>query len=185
MSQQYYYFYSTLPMLFFGAQPSMSTAAFVAQAQVLMASDEARIICDVLDPTVEEVVASNDTLKVWQTFEQQRRNAQAKYRAQRAQKDPLLFQRGEVNPWPQLTDVVGQAEKMDNLLQGEKIIDRLRWQFLEDLKQGHYYDVDALIIYGLQLQILERHQCFSSTQGEQVLADLLEKQASVSSVDNS
>lgn len=38
----------------------------------------------------------------------------------------------------------------------EKILDEARWQVLDDLGFGHYFDMDSLILYAYKLKILER-----------------------------
>ena len=44
-------------------------------------------------------------------------------------------------------------------------MDRAFWQYLDDLSQGHYHDIEYMFVYGLKLKILERHQEYNSSKG--------------------
>ena len=48
------------------------------------------------------------------------------------------------------------AYKSTSILEAEKILDQARWEFLESLSFGHYFDFDLLLGYLLKLKILER-----------------------------
>ena len=58
---------------------------------------------------------------------------------------------------------------MPDLLEAEKLLDRTSWQFLDELEQGHYYDLEFLMVYGLKLKILERHQEYATSKGREGL----------------
>ena len=101
-----------------------------------------------------------------------KRNEIASFRAQNLNKDPLKYIQGVKEDEPQLREIVGEAAKNANLLEAEKILDRARWQFLEDLASGHHYDMECLIVYGLKLNILERHQEYNSPKGKSAFDEL-------------
>jgi hypothetical protein len=46
---------------------------------------------------------------------------------------------------------------------------QIRWEYLEQNEVGHYFDLTALMIYGLKLQFLERIQDFKQERGQEVL----------------
>jgi len=65
-----------------------------------------------------------------------------------------------------IIEAVSQAQKAADPLEGEKIIDRLRWAKLEELGRGQFFNLDFLIVYALQLQILKRLERIDSVHGE-------------------
>ena len=50
---------------------------------------------------------------------------------------------------------------------------KIRWDFLSHHEVGHYFDLTALIVYGLKLQLLGRMQDFKEAKGKQILEYLV------------
>jgi len=48
------------------------------------------------------------------------------------------------------------AYKTPSILEAEKTLDQARWEFLDSLSIGHYFDFNYLLSYLLKLKILER-----------------------------
>ena len=67
---------------------------------------------------------------------------------------------------------VSAADKEENLLEGEMILDRFRWAFLNELELGHYYDLEFITIYGIKLTILERYHVLDSPAGEELFEQI-------------
>ncbi len=61
--------------------------------------------------------------------------------------------------------LAAHAFKQESPLDAEDALGRGRWHFLENLKVGHFFDLDYLVLYALQLQILERKSCFVEETG--------------------
>ena len=49
----------------------------------------------------------------------------------------------------------------------EKALDAFRWKKFDELMSGHSFDLDVVIVYGLKLQILDRHHQFASPKGQE------------------
>ena len=100
--------------------------------------------------------AIDDTLGKWANFEIALRNELARSRARRNKIDPLKFVRLPDSPEAHISHVAMTAYRSTSILEAEKILDLERWNFLEFLSFGHYFDFDFLLIYALKLKILER-----------------------------
>lgn len=100
--------------------------------------------------------ASGDTPSEWANFEIALRNELARARARRKKIDPLKFVRLPDSPVAHISHVAMAAYRSTSILEAEKILDQERWNFLESLALGHYFDFDFLLIYALKLKILER-----------------------------
>lgn len=61
-----------------------------------------------------------------------------------------------------------------NPLEVEVKLLSLRWQFIENLESGHIFDLEALILYFLKLQILKRLFTFNKEAGTAVFDKLSE-----------
>jgi hypothetical protein len=52
---------------------------------------------------------------------------------------------------------------------------RTRWAFLDQEAGGHPFDLTALIVYGLKLQLLMRRYRFDAAEGRRVLERIYEQ----------
>lgn len=73
---------------------------------------------------------------------------------------------------PDLKEVAEIAE-IGNLLDREKHIDALRWQWLEDRTLFEVFNIEAVLAYYLKASILHRWDGLTVEQGEQVFRDLV------------
>ena len=73
---------------------------------------------------------------------------------------------------PDLKEVAEIAE-IGNLLDREKHIDALRWQWLEDRTLFEVFNIEAVLAYYLKASILHRWDNLTVEQGEQVFRDLV------------
>jgi len=171
MGRPYYYFAASLPMIEWEGKLPMTVEDFLSETRRLLTDEDSDLIRRLLqdDDTVE---TANEAARLWVRFNRNFRNEMAWFRAQRANKDPLKSVRGTKEDEPSLRDIVRGASKMPDLLEAEKLLDRTCWQFLSDLAAGHYFDLEYVIVYGLKLKILERHQVYHSPEGKAVFNDI-------------
>ncbi|QEN07715.1 DUF2764 family protein [Oceanispirochaeta crateris] len=57
------------------------------------------------------------------------------------------------------------AFKEESPLIAENTLNKGRWEYIESLKVGHFFDLEFLVLYSLQLQIIERKRCFDEETG--------------------
>lgn len=73
---------------------------------------------------------------------------------------------------PELKDIIA-VSAIDNLLDREKHIDALRWQWLDNYTLFKYFELDNVLAYYLQASILHRWDDLTREQGEQIFRALL------------
>lgn len=73
---------------------------------------------------------------------------------------------------PELKEIVALAEISD-LMERERAIDRLRWQWLEETTLFNYFELDNALAYMLQAGILDRWSRLNKERGEQVFNDIV------------
>jgi hypothetical protein len=61
-----------------------------------------------------------------------------------------------------------EAFSQESPLQAEELLNRARWNFLDDLEVGHYFDIEMILVYALRLQILERKALFDEEKGREM-----------------
>ena len=144
-------------MLNFSLKPPFSLAEFFIKCKDLIPETEIELIRNICyqEPYLLNS-ASEDTLGKWANFEIALRNELVRARARRKKIDPLKFVRLPDPSEAYISHVAMAAYRSASILEGEKILDLARWNFLDSLSYGHYFDLDFLLIYALKLKILQR-----------------------------
>ncbi|MCK9432345.1 MAG: DUF2764 family protein [Candidatus Omnitrophica bacterium] len=170
MPSYYVYLISSLPFLSFSAKPPFGLAEFYARCRDLIPEKEYKILSGLgeekdyfLSPRLPAV------LKEWAAFEITLRNELARARAGRKKTDPLKFLRLPEAPQAEISHVAMNAYRSASVLEAEKILDQARWDFLENLSCGHYFDFKHLALYALKLMILERWEKIQKADKEYLL----------------
>ena len=157
MPAYYTYLISSLPMLNFSARAPLSLEDFFARCKNLIPEKELEALRNVCQQDGcffnAQCIGS---LEQWVNFEVTLRNELVRARASRKKIDPLKFLRLPDSPQAEISHLAMAAYRSLSILEAEKILDQGRWNFLEGLSLGHYFDFDYLLTYGLKLKILER-----------------------------
>ena len=157
MGAYYTYLISSLPMLNFSAKPPFSPEEFFAKCKELIPETKIELLRNACYQEAFLLnTASDGALGRWANFEVTLRNELARSRARRKKIDPLKFVRLPDSPEAHISHVAMAAYRSTSILEAEKILDLQRWDFLESLSLGHYFDFDFLLLYVLKLKILER-----------------------------
>ncbi len=182
MGKEYYYFASSLPSIYFDSEPPMSCDEYLKECERHIPVRDYHFMktlfgAKVLDyaflqklirETRGEIKSHNKAFQQGVLFNRSFRNEVAAFRAQRLGKDPNNYIRGDRHPSLKVLEVINQADKAPDLLEGEKILDKFRWEFFDELQCQHYFDIEYLTIYGLKLQILEKYKEVRSSKGEEI-----------------
>jgi len=157
MGAYYTYLISSLPMLSFVSRPPFSLEDFFAKCERLIPETEIEFLRNACYREVSFLnPAATGTLGKWANFEIALRNELARGRARRKKVDVLKFIHLPDDPEAYISHIAMTAYRSVSILEAEKILDQARWDFLESLSLGHYFDFDFLLIYLLKLKILER-----------------------------
>ncbi len=174
MGNSYYYFAASLPMIDWEGKLPMPSEEFLLTARRILVEEDYTIIESLIRKDVDPRELSNPTACSWATFSRNFHNEIAWFRAKRAGQDPFQSIHGDRGNEVFLKEAVQQASKMSNLMEAEKSLDKISWQFLDDLGASHYYDLEFLIVYGLKLKILERHEGYKSSKGKDFIDEVKE-----------
>jgi hypothetical protein len=172
MAAFYIYLISSLPLLQFGAQPPFSFKKFLDLCRDKIPEAEINLI----ELTAEKRVfykGFQATLKKWFVFDRTLRNELVKIRASRKHIDSFKYLRGDEYIEPLLAHIAMNAHRNPSILEGERILDQQRWNILDELAIGHYFDLDFLIIYALKLLILERWERINTAEKSRLLQEVL------------
>lgn len=155
MASFYEYLIASLPLLPFEAKPPFTHEQFLARCGEMIPEKDFVLLRSCALAEVPEPEVVQPTLEKWIIFERSLRNELVRLRASRRKVAPEKFLRGETNE-PALYHMALASHRALSLIESEKMLDRARWHKLDELACGHYFDLDALIVYGLKLRILLR-----------------------------
>ncbi len=157
MGAYYTYLISSLPMLSFPSRLPFNLEDFLAKCKGLIPETEIQLLRNVCYREIDSLnPAATGILAKWANFEIALRNELARLRARRKKVDALKFIRLPEDPEAYISHLAMLAYKSSSILEAEKILDQARWDFLDSLSLGHYFDFDFLLAYLLKLKILER-----------------------------
>jgi hypothetical protein len=153
----YVYLISSLPMLQFGMRPAFSWDAFLELSQRLIPEKDFALLKNLIQPEqYAGYSGEQETIRRWVEFDTALRNELVKLRASHKHIDAAKYLRPEEYSNLSLVQVAASAERSAAPQEAELILDRARWDFLEELSFGHYFDLDFLIVYAYKLKILWR-----------------------------
>lgn len=170
----YTYLISSLPMLNFSTKMPFSLEVFFAKCEGLIAGADLEILRNACYKGIDFLNATAcGRLRQWVSFEVGLRNELARVRARGKKIDPAKFIRLPDYPQFQISHMALAAHRHSiHVLEAEKILDQERWNFLEQLSFGHYFDFDFLLIYALKLKILERWDQLEKADKERLFNSL-------------
>lgn len=172
MAGNYIYFAGSLPMLFFGETPSLSLSDFDEAAQRLTDPHTAQMLRQAVLYTSDTTGLPADICKFYD-WETALRNALLDVR-KKFRVNAVDCKRGNPDFYSEIPATVTQAANAPDLLEAEKILDRARFQALEYLSAGHYFDLEFLMLYRIKLQILEKYLPRTPEAGNRALEQILE-----------
>ncbi len=172
MSGGYYYLVASLPHLQFGAAPRLTPGEFLRRCAAQVSPAHYRILAEVKPFQTQPAKTGLALLDRWYERERALRNALASERAKRLGVTAAGHLR-DFRPDPRLAEIARQLLALDSPLAADEALDRARWRFLEELAFGHYFDLEALVVYRLKLRILERRARFDPTVGAALLDRML------------
>jgi len=158
MGNFYTYLLSSLPALVFGMKPPLSFDALLGRCREFIPDPDVALVASL--PYIAGAsctAAENATLKKWLSFDAMLRNELVKVRALSRKLDAVKYLRQDGCPESvHAAHIAVNAHRRPSPLEAEKMIDTERWNYLDELAAGHYFDLDALIVYAYKLMILHK-----------------------------
>jgi len=173
MASFYTYLISSLPMLHFGLRPPFPFEKFLQRCEELIPQNDLEVLKSLARQDARK--GESAIIEKRLDFDTMLRNELVKIRASRKKIDPARYLRPDGYAGPSFYHIALAAQRNPSPLEGERILDQERWNFLEELSFGHYFDLDFLIIYAYKLLILERWEGINLADKSKVLDEALAK----------
>ena len=168
MARNYYYLAGSLPMAVFGEKLPMTPEALdETVARLADPADHALFRKVALRPTAETLALPGAAGK-FAEWENALRNAWLEFR-RKERPDAGDFKRNYPDFFAEIGPGLAQAANAANPLDAEMILDRMRWNRLDELEAGHAFDFDRVCICKLKLLILAKYACRTPEAGQAAL----------------
>jgi hypothetical protein len=174
---RYYYLLTALPTLSLEAPLPLRLADFRARCAEHLATGDLRRLDAVLAYDGVGPVA-DPFLRRWQTRERLLRNACARLRGAREERDAAPYLRPVDRLDLALEHSVADALARRNPAEREVALDRLRWQALDELGGYDPFAFEALCAYALKLRLCVRWAQLTDEKGEQRVAAIVARAGS-------
>ena len=155
MQNKYYYLVASLPTLKFKGELPFSPEEFLEECRKWFTPEDLERILSADIQCPEGVCTRTELLKEWSIFDGEIREALASAREEK--------KKGEE---AKETDIARDIMAQETPLAMEERLERIRWEFLKEKEVGYFFDLNSLVIYYLQLQILSRLGKFDKDKGE-------------------
>ncbi|MDR0322835.1 MAG: DUF2764 domain-containing protein [Treponema sp.] len=165
----YYYLGAQLPYIIYGQPVPVSSWDFREMAMREMDRSDARDLefCT-LEPIPQEKLTeakvSSNLIKAWHNWEEVLRLNLAKNRSMKLNRYDVVFENVPEAPH----DAVAAAKNAfnaDSPLEGEFILDKARWNAIEDFLGAEYFSANVVYAFLLKLQLMERKLTFDADEG--------------------
>ena len=160
-------------MLHFGSGIPFTFNAFLDKCDGIISESDIEIIKSLQSIDRTDYDTTHPTLRKWRAFDRTLRNELAVIRASRKHVDPARYLRKDGSGEQSVKTIAMNAYKNPSILESEKLLDEARWQALNELTIGHYFDIDFLLAYAQKLLILEKWERINTANKTQALEEIV------------
>lgn len=160
---KYYYLVAQLPFLRFAEESYMSKEHFLIEAKKWLKDEDFLMLAKAKINFYQPQSRDSKVLRDYKNFEQSLAQKIADFRISKgAAFSSFGAQKTSENNFGNGIDLnLNEGTPLDI----EVRLLKVRWKFIENLEGGHVFDLEALILYFLKLQILERLFIFNKEKG--------------------
>jgi len=175
MANFYFYFISSLPTLHFQSRPAFSFKNFLVRAREFIPEEDFLILNNL--PSVGDYpnAGSLKLIRDWVSFDTALHNELAKVRAGKKHTEAGRYLRPDGYVSAVLMQTAATICRQPSLNEQERMLDKLRWEYLDELAVGHFFDLEYLIVYAYKLMILERWGKINSADKKALLEETLKQ----------
>lgn len=174
MANFYEYLISSLPMLHLTMKLPFTFENFLERCKNFISEEDFKQV-EVVSLEWQEPGSQHATVRKWLEFDTGLRNEIARIRASRRHIDPARYLRIDAGFYgPGLAHLVLSSQRNPSLIEAQRILDEARWLFLEELSNGHYFDLEFLLAYAIKLRLLERWEKINNADKKKITSELLE-----------
>jgi len=156
----YYYLVASLPMLRYDSPSPITVDAFLSDCKSTMGEHDYQLVTCAL----QGKAAGNRFLMRYQKFCAMVKSELSEQRAHKLNLPGETYKNNGEKSYV-VTDAVRAALSNANVLDAEISLIVLQWKYLDEMAEGHVFDIEGLLAYALKLGIITRKNLFSQEQG--------------------
>jgi len=168
----YYYLVASLPRVTLDEAPPMDAEAFLTACESMLTPDDLADLRRALEG--DAAGAEHPFLRQWAERETQLRNEVARARAAARRVDAAPHQRATDAFDVATVEVATHAAETRDPLERERLLDRHRWQTIDDLVGPSSFEADAVFGFALKLRMSERWAAMSEERGREKVRQCVE-----------
>ncbi len=164
----YFYLMAQLPGVLPNAPLSVSYQTFRETANRYLSDTDKKILAQLsLEPPRLTVSTGSTVVDKWYERERSLRFALERLRAAKMKRD--LHQDTAISEAlsriPEAVQLARSVIALEDPLEAERLLDRERESFVDQLRGNHFFDSEAVFIYALQVLLHERRDLFDMEAG--------------------
>ena len=154
----YYYIVASLPYLTFSGSSETDIEGFLQFVRSMLSERDYAVLRAVR----ENAPAAHHFVTMADGFEKELAAELARNRAAALGRDPNVYSHASAQ---RVTEKARQLAGMDDPFEAEQGLLAFKWEFLEELESGHYFDLERLVVHLLKLVLLERKNKLTEERG--------------------
>ncbi|MFW5870199.1 MAG: DUF2764 family protein [Candidatus Sumerlaeota bacterium] len=167
----YYYLTASLPPLSMGESAPISSDDFFIAAESLLSSEDRSDLARIVSGNMED--CQTPFMREWVGRERQLRNALVMERVGGQVGEAEQYLREQLDYDARIERAVNEAMAETNPIEREGILDRARWNILDDMASEKPFGPGQVFAFALKLQIVERWNKISEVEGRERLDTLV------------
>lgn len=171
----YYFLMAQLPAIVPAAHTPLGYDDFFELASRYLSRHDWNILNKLtLEPPREEIQTGSNIVDQWMNRERALRLSLARLRAQKLSRNVFLTT-GEVETVSYqvaVSQIARNVLSMENPLEAERYLLEVRIQWLNEMRGNHFFDSEAVFMYGLSLLLRERAERFTIEAGQDAYSSI-------------
>ncbi len=164
----YYYLVATLPMLRYEDSCPFSCDEFLQLCKSNVNKKDYKIIAEALSDNN----ASHSFVKKWYQFNTNVKKELAEQRSKKLNINSEKYKNTNDKEY-RIVEGVRAALAAKNAYEGELLLMKLYWKYLDEESTNHVFDLEGLLAFAIKLKLLERKSRFDVVEGNNEFKSLL------------
>jgi hypothetical protein len=164
----YYYLVATLPMLKYEDSAPFSCDEFLRLCKSNVNKNDYKIITEALSGNT----ASYKFVKNWHQFDTNVKKELAEQRSKKLNRKGDKYNNTNYKEF-RIVEGVRAALAAKNAYEGELLLMKLCWKYLDEESTNHVFDLEGLLAFSIKLKLLERKSRFDKVEGNKEFKSLL------------
>jgi hypothetical protein len=162
----YYYLVASLPMLDYEKTAAVTVKYFLEICAAQLKPYDYALLKNADFTGLRSSFPQAEAYRRYRSWEVALRNELVRLRALKKGEDPVPYLKAGSEVYS-LKMLAKRVFEESSPLQAENLLNRGRWDYLEELEIGHFFDINKIVIYYLKLQLLTRKAYFRDEPGKE------------------